>query len=111
MVYTQSRQSKLEYSDIYHFHFIDYIYRVRGISTTSMPGPALTGTSPASLLQQCVSAQHGIPPLLKREFRPVGAVKADGDNEGRSDCIRVMTWNTLADGKVIMMFVCLFVIY
>ncbi|XP_072040257.1 nocturnin-like [Amphiura filiformis] len=75
--------------------------RLTGISRTTMPGPALTGTTSASLLQQCLTAQDGLPPLLTREFHSVGVV-GNGDANADSikdsnDCIRVMTWNTLAD--------------
>ena len=75
-------------------------YRLTGRATSTMPGAPLTGTTKASLLQQCVAAQEGLPSLLTRQFHSVAGV-SDGKASGDSDeeCIRVMTWNTLADGK------------
>ena len=75
-------------------------HRLTGRATPTMPGAPLTGTTPTSLLQQCVAAQEGLPSLLTRQFHSVAGVSdstASGDSD--RDCIRVMTWNTLADGK------------
>ena len=65
-----------------------------------MPGPVLTATTPADLLKQCVSAQIGQPPLLARQFHSVAGV-SNGDSSSAIQSpghVRVMTWNTLADG-------------